>query len=158
MITFVIVGIVVIVLVKFLIYASKPENQIESQEIQTKFKPFIDAILQNYLQIKINCTIKDFYPDNTCLMIQTESLSINQDTVSHFLYLTGDQFFVESTYTVFELKFRKIYNFKISKMDGLTQKMEAKEFLNNFFDEKIKFQEENESLIIEKMMDQHLYN
>lgn len=158
MITFVIIAIVIIILVKFLFYASKSENQIETEDIQKKFKPFIEAIIKKSSENKINCTIKEFHPDQTCLMIQTDSLSINKDSITHFLYIEGDQFSIESTYTLFILEFKKIYNNKVSTMDGQTQITEAREFLSDFFEEKIKFQEENESLIIEKMMEQHLYN
>ncbi len=141
MIAFIIIAII-------LIYSFKTENHIETPDIRKKFEPFIEATTQRYLQNKINCSIEDVDTDKRCLVIHTEILTINEDKVSHFLYINGNNFLVESTYTIFDLKLTKTYNYKISEMNRETQIREAKNTLSDFFDHRMRF---------EKKMNQRLF-
>ena len=63
MITFTIIAIVVIIIIKFLMYSSKPENQIEANDIRKKFKPFIDTIINSYMQNNVTCSVVDVDDD-----------------------------------------------------------------------------------------------
>lgn len=158
MIAFTIIAIVVIIIIKFLMYNSKPENQIEASDIRKKFKPFIDTIINSYRQNNVTCSVEDIDDDKKCIIIQTDKLSINDDTITHFIYFMSDSFKIEITYNIFSLKFNKIYEYKVSEMDGLRQINEAKEILRNFTHLKLQFENDNEVTIIEEIIYKNLYN
>lgn len=158
MIIFTIIAIVVIIIIKFLMYSSKPENQIEATDIRKKFKPFIDTIINSYMQNNVTCSVEDVDDDKRCVVIQTDKLSINDDKITHFIYFMNDSFKIEITYKIFSLKFNKIYAYKVSEMDGLRQINEAKDILRNFTHLKMQFEKANEVTIIEEIIDKNLYN
>jgi hypothetical protein len=158
MIAFTIIAIFVIIIIKFLMYSSKPENQIEANDIRKKFKPFIDTIINSYMQNNVTCSVEDIDDDKRCIIIQTDKLSINDDTITHFIYFMSDSFKIEITYNIFSLKFNKIYAYKVSEMDGLRQINEAKEILRNFTHLKLQFENDNEVTIIEEIIHKNLYN
>lgn len=158
MITFIIIAIAAIIIIKFLMYSSKSENQIEVNDIRKKFKPFIDTIINRYLQNSIICKLEDIDDDKRCVSIQTEKLTINDDKVTHFIYFKDNSFYVEIIYTIFSLKLNKTYNYKVSEMDGQRQIREAKEILTNFYNLRLQFEIDNELTIIEEMINKNLYN
>lgn len=158
MITFTIIAIVVIIIIKFLMYSSKPENQIEANDIRKKFKPFIDTIINSYLQNNVTCSVEDIDDDKRCVVIQTDKLSINDDKITHFIYFMNDSFKIELIYKIFSFKFNKIYMYKVSEMDGQRQINEAKNILRNFSQLKLQFEKDNEVAIIEEIIDKNLYN
>ncbi|WP_291101597.1 MULTISPECIES: hypothetical protein [unclassified Flavobacterium] len=158
MITFTIIAIVVIIIIKFLMYSSKPENQIEANDIRKKFKPFIDTIINSYMQNNVSCSVEDIDDDKRCVVIQTDKLSINDDKITHFIYFMNDSFKIEIIYKIFSLKFNKIYTYKVSEMDGQRQINEAKDILRNFTHLKLQFEKDNEVTIIEEIIDKNLYN
>lgn len=158
MITFTIIAIVVIIIIKFLMYSSKPENQIEANDIRKKFKPFIDTIINSYMQNNVTCSVVDVDDDKRCVVIQTDKLSINDDKITHFIHFINDSFKIEITYKIFSLKFNKIYVYKVSEMDGQRQINEAKNILRNFTHLKLQFEKDNEVTIIEEIIDKNLYN
>ena len=139
-------------------YSSKPENQIEANDIRKKFKPFIDTITNSYLQNNVTCSVEDIDDDKRCVVIQTDKLSINDDKITHFIYFMNDSFKIEIIYKIFSLKFNKIYTYKVSEMDGQRQINEAKNILRNFTLLKLQFEKDNEVTIIEEIIDKNLYN
>lgn len=158
MFTFTIIALVIIIIIKFLMYSSKPENQIEASDVRKKFKPFIETIMNSYMKSNIMCSVKDIDDDKRCVVIQTEKLTINDDKISYFLYFMDNSFRIEIIYNIFSLKFNKNYNYKVSEMDGQRQIKEAKDILNNFHHLKLQFEKDNEITIIQEIMDKNIYN
>ena len=158
MFIFTIIALVIIIIIKFLMYSSKPENQIEASDVRKKFKPFIETIMNSYMKSNIMCSVSDIDDDKRCVVIQTEKLTINDDKIFYTLYFTNDSFRIEITYNIFSLKLNKYYNYKVSEMDGQRQIKEAKDLLNNFHHLKLQFEKDNEITIIQEIMDKHIYN
>jgi hypothetical protein len=158
MITFTIIAIVIIIIIKFLIYSSKPENQIEAVEIRKKFKPFIETIINGYSQNNIMCLLEDVGEHKNCLVIQTGKLSINDDKITHFMHFLNNTFKIEITYNIFSLKLRKTYIYNVSEMDGQRQIKIANDILKNFLLLKLQFEAENETTIIEEIINKNLYD
>ena len=142
MFTFTIIALVIIIIIKFLMYSSKPENQIEASDVRKKFKPFIETIMNSYMKSNIMCSVSD----------------IDDDKIFYTLYFTNDSFRIEITYNIFSLKLNKYYNYKVSEMDGQRQIKEAKDILNNFHHLKLQFEKDNEITIIQEIMNKHIYN
>ena len=86
MLTFTIIALVIIIIIKFLMYSSKPENQIEASDVRKKFKPFIETIMNSYMKSNIMCSVSDIDDDKRCVVIQTEKLTINDDKIFYTLY------------------------------------------------------------------------
>ena len=157
MIVFIILAVIAFVLIKFIIYASKSENQIETDDIRKKFKPFIDVIIESYVKYDIKTIITDIDDDKKAIDIQTEYLSDCKDKIDHFLMIQGNTLRIEVIYFIYDLKFREIYTLEVSRMDGRMQTIESERIIKDFHRKKIKFQEENELEIIQEMTNRFLY-
>lgn len=158
MITFIVIAIIAIILIKFFVYAAKPENQIESKSVREKFKPFITVITDGYEKNGINYKVSDIDEDERAILIEAVYLTPTSDRINHFLLVKNNVFYIEMTYFIGSLSFKQVYNLEVAKMDGYFQKVNSQKIIDDFHRRKVEFQSENELQIIQEMTSKFLYD